>query len=325
MSAPHPRPAETARREVAVPVATVWRSPAAPRDVDEPACRDLPDVAAWAGAMDKDARLGLHGRSETQLLLGEPVVVLEERGGWSRVAALWQPSSRHQEGYPGWVRTAHLGSPAPGQDDAEATVVARSAPCVVDGAEVELSFGTRLRVLSVGKATATLSLPEGRLGEVPLDHLRLPTAGAGGTEADRAGADDVLAAARQFLGLRYLWGGTSTWGLDCSGLVQLTWRSLGVRLPRDAHDQAAGPEISPDISPVPLDEVRAGDLYFFARAGKRIYHVGFVTRPVAADGTRWMLHAPEGGELIEDAPLAPHRVDTLVGAGRVRPHDSGPG
>jgi hypothetical protein len=43
-----------------------------------------------------------------------------------------------------------------------------------------------------------------------------------------------------------------------------------------------------------------------------------VTRQVAADGTRWMLHAPEGGELIEDAPLAPHRVATLVSAGRVR-------
>ena len=69
---------------------------------------------------------------------------------------------------------------------------------------------------------------------------------------------------------------------------------------------------------MPLDAVRPGDLYFFARPGERIYHVGFVTRPVAADGTRWMLHAPEGGELVEDAPLAPHRLETLVSAGRVR-------
>jgi cell wall-associated NlpC family hydrolase len=86
-----------------------------------------------------------------------------------------------------------------------------------------------------------------------------------------------------------------------------------VLLPRDAHDQAA----SAQVEPVPLEAVRPGDLYFFARPGERIYHVGFVTRPVDDDGIRWMLHAPEGGELIEDAPLAPHRVDTLVAAGRV--------
>ncbi len=123
----------------------------------------------------------------------------------------------------------------------------------------------------------------------------------------------MVEAARGFLGVRYLWGGTSAWGVDCSGLVHLCWRSQGVLLPRDAHDQAA----SPRVEPVPLDAVRPGDLYFFARPGERIYHVGFVTSPVAADGTRWMLHAPEGGELIEDVPLAPHRLETLVSAGRV--------
>jgi hypothetical protein len=157
--------------------------------------------------------------------------------------------------------------------------------------------------------TATLHLPDGRRGIVRLDDLRLGHKG----QQPLFGDDDVLAAAARFLGLRYLWGGTSAWGLDCSGLVHLVLRSLGVLLPRDAHDQVDA------VEPVPLDDVRPGDLYFFARPGRRVYHVGFVTSPVAADGTRWMLHAPEGGELIENAPLAPHRVETLVSAGRVRP------
>jgi hypothetical protein len=235
--------------------------------------------------------------------------VLEEHDGWSRVVALFQASSRDELGYPGWVRSAHLDVPEPVVHGADATVVLPSVPCHVHGDTVELSFGTRLGVASLGEGTATLRLPGGRLGEVPLEALRL------GHEGQQAGhgADDVLAAARQFLGVRYLWGGTSGWGLDCSGLVHLTLRSFGVRVPRDAHDQAAAPQ----VHDVALDDVRPGDVYFFARPDERIYHVGFVTRPVAPDGTRWMLHAPEGGELIEDAPLAPHRVDHLVAAGRV--------
>jgi cell wall-associated NlpC family hydrolase len=289
----------------------VWTSPEAPRDLDEAAVRDQPDVRAWADSMDQEVRLGLHGRTETQLLMGEPVTVLEERGGWSRVAAPWQPSSRDDRGYPGWVRTAHLGTPAPARPGPSATVAGASAPCTVDGATTELSFGTRLGIASQDGRTATVHLPGGRLAEVPLDELRLGRSGG----AAVAGPDAVLAAARQFLGVRYLWGGTSGWGLDCSGLVHLVLRSFGVRLPRDASDQAS----SADVVDVPLGEVEPGDLYFFARPGERVYHVGFVTRPVAADGTRWMLHAPEGGELIEDAPLAPHRVDHLVAAGRVRP------
>ncbi|NUR05582.1 MAG: C40 family peptidase [Nocardioidaceae bacterium] len=233
-------------------VATLWRSPEAPRALDEAALRDRPDVAAWLAALDASGpggRLGLHGRVDTQLLRGEPVVVLERREGWSRVAAPWQPSSEHPEGYPGWVRTAHLD---------------------LDG-----------------------TAPDA------------PTA----TEPPGVPALDV---ARRFLGLRYLWGGTSDAGVDCSGLVHRSWRALGTVLPRDAHDQATA------VRPVPLAEVRPGDLYFFARPGAKVYHVGFVTRPVADDGTRWMLHAPETGDpYVEDAPLAPHRRDTLVSAGRV--------
>ena len=296
-------------REVSVPATTVWSSPEAPRDLDALAVSDHPDAHAWADSMDQDVRRGLHGRTETQLLMGEPVQVLEERDGWSRVVALWQVSSRHERGYPGWVRSSHLGAHVPLSQGATATVVGPTAGCSVDGARIELSFGTTLWVASCTEESATLHLPDERLGTVALEDLRL------GDKQQRPvlRPDDVLAAARQFLGVRYLWGGTSGWGLDCSGLVHLTYRSFGVLVPRDAHDQAAADR----VEPVPLDDVRPGDLYFFARPGERVYHVGFVSRPVLADGTRWMLHAPEGGELIEDAPLAPHRVDHLVSAGRV--------
>ena len=313
--------------EVSVPVATMWTSPDAPRDIDLPAVLDTPDVAAWTASMDAVVRKDLLGRTLTQLLLGEPVHVLEHAGDWVRVAALWQPSSAHPSGYPGWVRRAHLAPPVvPGPT--RAVVVVPHAAALLDGGRgLGLSFGTSLAVAPPGLPTAgstdvarrqpedavRVLVPGGEDGgamvaEMRPHDLRLLHEGA----VTPPTAEDLLGSARLFLGLRYLWGGTSAWGLDCSGLVHLACRAHGVVVARDAFDQAAR------LTPVDLEAVQPGDLYFFARPGARVYHVGFVSRAVEVDGVRRMLHAPEGGgELVEDAPLAPHRLETLVSAGRV--------
>lgn len=297
-------------REVAVPVATVWTSPDAPRAVDEAALEDSPDMTSWTASMDAETRLELHGRTLTQLLLGEPAAVLEESDGWSKVAALWQKSSSHEQGYPGWVRTAHLATPVDRTAGPSAYVMSPSTSCGLDDGEAQvLSCGTALWVDTVDEDSAVVLLPGGRRGAVPRSDVRLSSK----AERPAYSPEDLLATARRFLGVRYLWGGTSGWGLDCSGLVHLTFRAHGRLVPRDASDQA----VADVLEPVKLDDVQPGDLYFFARPGERVYHVGFVTRPVGADGTRWMLHAPEGGELIEDVPMAPDRVEKLVSAGRV--------
>jgi cell wall-associated NlpC family hydrolase len=268
----------------------------------------VPVTTLWAAAAPPGERL-------SQLLMGEPVLVLEERRGWSRVAAPWQESSRDEQGYPGWLRTSHLAAPAGVSEGPRAYVDRLLATCTLPGRRaVALSLGTALRVDSVGGRTVTVRLPGGRRGELPAGSVRV--SGEASDEAQQPSSDPVpvLEAARAFLGLGYLWGGTSAWGVDCSGLVHLAWRSRGVLLPRDAHDQAA----AASVEEVPLDEVRAGDLYFFARPGRPIHHVGMATGPLLSDGTRWMLHAPETGALVEEAPLAPHRMETLVAAGRVR-------
>jgi hypothetical protein len=131
------------------------------------------------------------------------------------------------------------------------------------------------------------------------------------THLDRAGypgwvrtaalGDVPLTIARGFLGTPYLWGGLGRDGIDCSGLVHVSFRAVGVRVPRDAADQAA--------AAVPVDDPRPGDLWFFGLPDERASHVGFVTE-------LGLLHASQPGGVVEE-PMPEERRATLLGAGRL--------
>jgi hypothetical protein len=124
-------------------------------------------------------------------------------------------------------------------------------------------------------------------------------------------ADEVLGVAARLLDVAYVWGGVSAYGIDCSGLVHLAWRRFGVRLPRDADDQADA------TSPLALGDELPGDLYVFARPGKKIHHIGFVAEPPDPAGQRRTLHASYSLRRVVNEPLAGERAATLVGARRV--------
>ena len=84
----------------------------------------------------------------------------------------------------------------------------------------------------------------------------------------------IIQTARSYMGTPYKWGGTSRSGLDCSGLLLISFRSAAIDIPRTSADQSKmGKEIS-------LHELRPGDLVFFAaknRNRRKITHVGLVT------------------------------------------------
>lgn len=300
-----------AERTVAVAVATLWTGPDRPRDLDAPALSRPSAVREWTRRMTAQDRLDLHGRVESQALLGDAVVVLEEADRWCRVVVPSQPSSQDPRGYPGWIPAAQLteavvpaGSPA-----GRAVVrVPTTTLCAAPGEApvmADVSFATVLGVAGP-RGADPVWLPVLVPGRA--EPAWVPAADV---ELDRPGAvapADILAAAGQFLGLAYLWGGTCGLGLDCSGLVHMAWRRFGVTVPRDAHDQAA--RAGPDVLAVKPAEAAAGDLLFFAERGRKIHHVGICA------GSGAMLHAPETGRGIISEPLSDRRRGQLVAARR---------
>lgn len=82
--------------------------------------------------------------------------------------------------------------------------------------------------------------------------------------------EEMLALSQRFAGLPYIWGGTSSFGYDCSGFTQMLYRQTGVTLPRDAQPQAEWQ----GVKPVTKEELAPGDLLFFGPSDKKITHTG---------------------------------------------------
>jgi cell wall-associated NlpC family hydrolase len=94
--------------------------------------------------------------------------------------------------------------------------------------------------------------PDGWLGTAPKEFRAFPL---------KPTRDNILLFAKQFLGVPYLWGGKSVLGVDCSGLVQSVFRSVGIELPRDGSQQA----VHFSDYKISLNTVKSGDLLFFGR------------------------------------------------------------
>ena len=97
-------------------------------------------------------------------------------------------------------------------------------------------------------------------------------------------AENVLKTAKSYIGVPYKYGGASSSGFDCSGLVMVSFDQLGFKLPRNSSQQASfGNEIK-------VNEVRKGDLIFFNTSGSSISHVGIVDS-IEKDGEIKFIHS----------------------------------
>ena len=130
-------------------------------------------------------------------------------------------------------------------------------------------------------------------------------------EAQRPAGSDIVADAKLYMGIPYLWGGSSTKGADCSGLSQRAYMDCGILLPRNASQQArSGDEV--DISNG-WDNLQQGDLLFFGRlrddGTTRIYHVAIYI------GDGQIIHSASGK--VHTASIIPGRANYYSGCSNI--------
>src|SRR5262245_42956343 len=224
-------------------------------------------IAPLRQALSPDAPL------DTEALKGERVIVHATEEGWARGKLV-------ADGYEGYLPASALG--APGAPPTHKVAALRTL--VFPGPSIKLP---PLEALALG-ARVAVACTEGAFAV---------TAAGGYLPARQLAAieemeSDFVAVAERFLGAPYLWGGKTSLGLDCSGLVQVALTACGIPCPRDSHmqEKALGRTLAPAID---LGELRRGDLLFWHRhvaivrdAGSLIhanaFHMAVAIEPIAA-------------------------------------------
>lgn len=208
----------------------------------------------------------------TQALLGMPLSILKKEGGWLLVQT--------PEKYIAWTNSGSVQV----MNQHEYTFWKDSKKLIyhetygfaenTDGERVsDLVAGSILRYHDRTDNYWSVIYPDGRTGRIKSNEaVDLPTWSADIQLSDNS----IINASRQLIGIPYLWGGTSTKGLDCSGFTKTVYLLHGLVLPRDASQQVHSGVLVDSLKNFSALEV--GDLLFFGRINEdqseKVVHVG---------------------------------------------------
>lgn len=213
----------------------------------------------------------------TQAMMGWTVRILKKQSGWYYVHT-------DPDNYLGWIEELQI---AQVTEDAATEwtlggrlvvtapiAYVREAPADDATPVSDVVMGSLLRRVSADGGWTQVELPDARRG-----YLRVSSVAdyAEFCATRKPTADGVESTAKLFMGVPYLWGGTSSKGFDCSGYAKTVLRMNGIELPRDTDQQAReGTEVPVDDT---MSQLKKGDLLFFgtkaaADRPERISHVG---------------------------------------------------
>ncbi len=211
----------------------------------------------------------------TQALLGTPVRILEKKGSWSRVQT---PDS-----YTGWMNGSvqemtktkwhHY------MKKTKVMITSLYARSFEQGDEQsqpvsDLVIGNMLELLGEHGAYYRVRYPDGREAYVSQADAEVVT--DKWIKSELTG-ESIVTLAHQFMGIPYLWGGTSSKGLDCSGFTKTIYFLHGVIIPRDASQQAQVGKLIDQTGD--FSQLQPGDLLFFGEKAteqhprERVVHV----------------------------------------------------
>src|SRR5262249_38969798 len=205
----------------------------------------------------------------SQAIYGSSAEQLEERGGWIRI--------RTADRYTGWILSSatlrqdpshppYATSGTVAQVRSLSANLYRETDVTVHQPVITVPFETRLAVTATGAGEDAdwlqVRLVDGSTAWIQQGDVTL--------QAKTLTIPESIDLAKRFLGITYTWGGTSSFGFDCSGFTQMLVRSRGIIMPRDADQQAAW---SGMIS-IDRKHLRPGDLLYFGGSAASITHTG---------------------------------------------------
>jgi hypothetical protein len=251
----------------------------------------------------------------SQAIYGSTIGVIEERSGWLRI--------RTADDYTGWMPGAgvrRLGAvDKPYASDGRVAQVESLFAHIYGEPDVArhqplltVPFETRLEVIAEPTEPEGHERHAGRWLEVrlPDDRSGWLQRGDVSFDAKPLTVEAAIALGRRFLGLPYTWGGTSSFGYDCSGFTQMLCRRRGVLIPRDADLQAAWK----GVVPVSREDLKPGDLLFFGSAADHITHTGmYIGESKFINVTTWIHPVTQICDLGD-----PHWTRLLVACRRLK-------
>jgi len=207
------------------------------------------------------------GEVTSQVLYGTGVRSLEKQGDWINI--------RTADGYSGWIASADVNA-TNGSSRASGgklvRVTALSANVYREPDVTEHAAVLRLPWESILEVAADSPKDDARWLKVRLVDGQTAWVQHGDVEEKGVplSIEETLRVARRFLGATYTWGGTSSFGFDCSGFTQMLVRQRGIEMPRDADLQAGWS----GVMSVDRKDLQPGDLLFFGSNASRITHTG---------------------------------------------------